>query len=82
MSNGEDYAFMIDSIRHISQDVDILRLKLVASSNYLDVGEQRDEIKAISRLLATVSQICRSAYIDLIKLEMKDREEFLNGNSK
>ena len=82
MSNGEDYAFLIDTIRHVSQDVDILRLKLATLSDYADVGEQRDEIKAIARSLATASQICRSAYIDLIKLEMEDREEFLNGNSK
>lgn len=82
MSNGEDYAFFIDTIRHINQDVDILRLKLATFSDYADVGEQRDEIKAISRSLATASQICRGVYIDLIKLEMKDREDFLNGNSK
>lgn len=82
MSNGEDYAFMIGSIRRISQDVDILRLKLLTLSDYSAVGEQRDEIKAISRSLATASQICRGAYIDLIKLETEDREDFLNGNSK
>lgn len=82
MSNGEDYAFMIDTVRHIGQDVDILRLKLATLSDYSDMGEQRDELKAISRSLATASQICRGAYIDLIKLEMEDREDFLNGNSK
>ena len=82
MSNGKDYAFMIDAIRRISQDVDILRLKLVTLSDYADVGEQLDEIKTISRSLATASQICRGAYIDLIKLEMEDREDFLDGNSK
>lgn len=82
MSNGEDYAFLIDTIRHVSQDVDILRLKLATLSDYADVGEQRDEIKTISHSLATASQICRGAYIDLIKLEIEDRVEFLNGNSK
>lgn len=82
MDNGEDYAFMIDAIRRISQDVDILRLKLVSLSDYSDVGEQRDEIKAISRSLATASQICRGICIDLIRLETEDGEDFLNGNSK
>lgn len=82
MSNGADYAFMVDAIHRISQDVDILRSKLVMLSDYSDVGEQRDEIKTISRSLATVSQICRGAYIDLIKLEIEDREDFLNGNGK
>lgn len=82
MSRGEDYAFMIDAIRRISQDVDILRLKLATMSDYTNVGERRDEIKAISRSLATASQICGGCYVDLIRLEMKDREDFLNGISK
>lgn len=82
MSNGEDYAFMIDAIRHINQDIDILRLKLTTLSNYTNVGDRRDEIKSISHSLATVSQICRGCYVDLIRLEMEDREDFLNGNSK
>jgi len=82
MSHGEDYASMIDTIRHISQDVDILRLKLASMSDYTNVGERRDEIKAISRSLATASRICGDAYIDLVRLEMEDREDFLNGNSK
>lgn len=32
--------------------------------------------------LKTLSQICRNVYIDLIKLEMEDREDFLNGNGE
>ena len=82
MSNGKDYAFIIDTIRHINQDIDILRLKLTTLSDYMNVGDQRDEIKTISRSLALASQICKGVYIDLIKLEMEDSEEFLNGNSK
>lgn len=82
MSNGEDYVHMTEMIRRINQDVDILRFKIVTMSDYVGVNVHRDALKDLSRSLATVSQICRGVYIDLIKLEMEDREDFLNGNSK
>lgn len=82
MSNGKDYAHVTEMIRRINQDVDILRLKIVTMSDYMGVNVHRDALKDISRSLATASQICRGVYIDLIKLEMEDREDFLNGNSK
>lgn len=82
MSHGEDYAHMTEMIRRINQDVDILRLKMVTMSDYMSVDAYRDEVKELSRSLATASQICRYVYIDLIKLEMEDREDFSNGNSK
>lgn len=82
MSHNEDYAYMTETIRRITQDVDILRLKLVTMSDYMGVNVHRDEVKDLSRSLATASQICKGVYIDLIKLEMEDREDFLNGNSK
>lgn len=82
MSQNEDYAYMTEMIHRINQDVDILRLKMVTMSNYMGVNVHRDEVKELSRSLETASQICRHVYIDLIKLEMEDREDFLNGNSK
>jgi hypothetical protein len=82
MSNGKDYAHMTEMIRRINQDVDVLRLKMVTMSDYMGVNAHRDEVKELSRSLATASQICRYVYIDLIKLEMEDREDFSNGNSK
>ena len=82
MSHGEDYTHLTEMIRRINQDVDILRLKILTISDYMGVNVHRDALKDISRSLATVSQICRGVYIDLIKLEMEDREEFLNGNGK
>lgn len=82
MSHGEDYAHMTEMIRRIAQDVDILRLKMVTLSDYMGVNAHQDEVKELSCSLATASQICRTVYIDLIKLEMEDREDFLNGNSE
>lgn len=82
MSHGEDYTRMTETIRRIYQDVDILRLKIVIMSDYVGVNAQRDELKFLSRSLATASQICRTVYIDLIRLEIEDREDFLNGNGK
>lgn len=82
MSHGEDYTHMTEMIRRIYQDVDILSLKMVIMSDYVGVNVRRDELKYLSRSLATASQICRTVYIDLIKLETEDREGFLNGNSK
>ena len=82
MSHGEDYAYMTEMIRSINQDVDVLRLKMVIMSDYMGVNVHRDEIKELSRSLATASQICRDVYIDLIKLEIEDREDFLNGNGE
>jgi hypothetical protein len=82
MSHGEDYTYMSEMIRRIYQDVDILRLKIVTVSDYMGVNVHRDALKDLSRSLATASQICRGVYIDLIKLEMEDREDFLNGNSE
>nr|DAT64171.1 MAG TPA: hypothetical protein [Caudoviricetes sp.] len=82
MRHGEDYAHMTEMIRRIYQDVDILRLKMVTMSDYMGVNAHRDEVKELSSSLATASQICRDVYIDLIKLEMEDREDFSNGNSK
>lgn len=82
MSQNEDYAYMIETIHRINQDVDVLRLKMVTMSDYMGVNVHRDEVKELSRSLATASQICRNVYIDLIKLEMEDREDFSNGNSK
>lgn len=82
MSHGEDYTQLTEMIRRINQDVDILRLKILTISDCMGVNVHRDALKDISRSLATASQICRGVYIDLIKLEMKDREDFLNGNSK
>lgn len=82
MSHGEDYAHMTEMIRRIAQDVDILSLKMVTLSDYMGVNAHQDEVKELSCSLATASQICRTVYIDLIKLEMEDREDFLNGNSK
>lgn len=82
MSHGEDYAHMTEMIRRITQDVDILRLKMVTMSNYMDINTHQDEVKDLSHSLATASQICRGVYIDLIKLEMEDREDFSNGNGK
>lgn len=82
MSQNEDYAYMTEMIRRINQDVDILRSKILTISDYMGVNVHRDALKDISRSLATASQICRGVYIDLIKLEMEDREDFLNGNSK
>lgn len=82
MSRDEDHTYMIETIRRIYQDVDVLRLKMVTISGYMGVNVHRDEVKEISRSLATASQICRGVYIDLIRLEMEDREDFLNGNSE
>lgn len=82
MSRDEDYTYTIETIRRIYQDVDVLRLKMVTISGYMGVNVHRDEVKEISRSLATASQICRGVYIDLIRLEMEDREDFLNGNSE
>lgn len=82
MSHGEDYTRMTEMIRRIYQDVDILRLKIVIMSDYVGINAQRDELEFLSRSLATASQICRGVYIDLIRLEMEDREDFLNGNGK
>ena len=82
MRHGEDYAHLTEMIRRINQDVDILRLKILTISDYMGVNVHRDALKDISRSLATASQICRGVYIDLIKLEMEDREDFLNGNNK
>lgn len=82
MSHGEDYTHLTETIRRINQDVDILRLKILTISDYMGVNVHRDALKDISRSLATASQICRGVYIDLIKLEMEDREDFLNGNGK
>lgn len=82
MSHGEDYTYVTETIRRINQDVDILRLKMVTMSDYMGDNIHRDEVKEISRSLATASQICRGVYIDLIRLEMEDREDFLNGNSE
>jgi hypothetical protein len=82
MSRGEDYTHMTEMIHSINQDVDILRLKMITMSNYMGVNVHRDEVKELSRSLATVSQICRSVYIDPIKLETEDREDFLNGNGE
>ena len=82
MSRDEDYTYVIETIRRIYQDVDVLRLKMVTISGYMGVNVHRDEVKEISRSLATASQICRGVYIDLIRLEMEDREDFLNGNSE
>jgi hypothetical protein len=82
MSHGEDYTYMTETIRRINQDVDILRLKMVTMSDYMGDNIHRDGVKEISRSLAAASQICRGVYIDLIRLEMEDREDFLNGNSK
>ena len=82
MSHGEDYTHMTEMIRRINQDVDILRLKMLTMSDCMGVNVHRDEIKDLSRSLATASQICRGVYIDLIKLEMEDREDFLNGNGE
>ncbi len=82
MSNGEDYAYMTETMHRINQDIDILRMKMINMSDYMGANVHRDEIKRLSRSLATASQICRNVYIDLIKLEMEDREEFLGGNSK
>lgn len=72
------YMHMTEMIRRINQDVDILRLKIIT----MGVNVHRDEVKELSRSLETASQICRSVYINLIKLEMEDREDFLNGNSE
>ena len=82
MSRDEDYTYVIETIRRIYQDVDVLRLKMVTISGYMGVNVHRDEVKEISRSLATASQICRGVYVDLIRLEMEDREDFLNGNSE
>ena len=82
MSHGEDYTHLTEMIRRMNQDVDILRLKILTISDHMGVNVHRDALKDISRSLATASQICRGVYIDLIKLEMEDREDFLNGNSK
>lgn len=82
MSHGEDYTYMTEMIRRIYQDVDILRLKMVTMSDYMGVNIHRDEVKELSCSLATASQICRNVYIDLIKLETEDREDFLNGNGE
>lgn len=82
MSRDEDYTYMIETIRRMYQDVDVLRLKMVTISGYMGVNVHRDEVKEISRSLATASQICRGVCIDLIRLEMEDREDFLNGNSE
>lgn len=76
MSHGEDYTYMTEMIHRINQDVDILRLKMITMSDNMGVNIHRDEIKDLSRSLATASQICRGVYIDLIKLEMEDREDF------
>lgn len=82
MSQNEDYAYMIETIHRINQDVDVLRLKMVTISDYMGVNVHRDEVKELSRSLATASQICRNVYIDLIRLEIGDREDFLNGNGE
>ena len=82
MSHGEDYTHLTEMIRRINQDVDILRLKILTISDNMGVNVHRDALKDLSRSLATASQICRGVYIDLIKLEMEDMEDFLNGNGK
>lgn len=82
MSRGEDYTYMIETIRRIDQDIDLLRLKMLTLSDYAGMGKHLDEEKAILYSLKTLSNICRNVYIDLIKLEMGDREDFLNGNGE
>lgn len=44
--------------------------------------EDEDSIKKIYDLTTEASQICRGVYINQIRLETEDREDFLNGNSK